>query len=99
MFLIVHHRVRDFDAWKSAFDQNASVRARYGCTGHTIYRSADDPNDVRIFTEWPSREKAEQYTRDPSLPEAMQRGGVIGEPHITFAEEAEITTYATSRAA
>ncbi len=99
MLLIVHHTVRDYDAWKPAFDEHESVRSQHGCQGHTIYRNADDPNDVRIFTRWQSREQAEQFARDPSLAEAMQRGGVIGEPHVTFVEEAESTTYAQRQAA
>ncbi len=99
MLLIVHHTVRDYDAWKPVFDGHESVRTKYGCRGHVIYRNADDPNELRVFSDWPSREQAEQFARDPSLAEAMQRGGVIGEPRITFVEEAERTQCAQRQAA
>ena len=100
MFLIVHHTVRDYDAWKPVFDEHESVRVKHGCEGHTVYRDADNPNDVTVITSWPSREQAEAFAHDPSLREAMQRGGVIGEPHrVSFIEEAESLSYAGRRAA
>ncbi len=99
MDLILQHTVRDFDAWKPVFDEHEAVRAKYGCLGHTIYRSKDDPNDVTIVTSWESRERAEEFTRDPSLREAMERGGVIGEPRITWVDSVETVPYAARRAA
>ena len=46
MDIIVQHTVRDYDEWKPAFEAHESERARFGCTGHTIYRDPDSPNDV-----------------------------------------------------
>lgn len=99
MFLVVQHTVRDYDAWKPVFDEHESVRAKYGSQGHTIYRDADDPNSVTIFNRFESRERAEEFARDPSLAEAMQRGGVLTEPRIMWVEEADTASYAKSRAA
>jgi quinol monooxygenase YgiN len=99
MILIVQHTVRDFDAWKPAFDEHESVRAKYGCLGHTIYRDADKPNDVTMLFRYESRERAEEFMCDPSLREAMERGGVISEPRATWLEEAETASYAQRRAA
>ena len=99
MILIVQHTVRDYEAWKLVFDEHESVRAKYGCHGHTIYRDADKPNDVSILMDYESRERADEFMRDPSLAEAMQRGGVIGEPRATWLEEAETSSYAGRRVA
>jgi quinol monooxygenase YgiN len=99
MILIVQHTVRDYDAWKPVFDEHESVRAKYGCLGHTIYRDADKPNDLTLFMRYESRERADEFMRDPSLAEAMQRGGVISEPSATWLEEAEVASYASRRAA
>ena len=93
MILIVQHTVRDYDAWKTVFDEHESVRRRHGATGHTVYRSADDPNEVIVINHFPTREQAEAFAQDPSLGEAMARGGVTGEPRITWAEEAETSDY------
>ena len=98
MILIVQHRVRDYDTWKPLFDEHGDVRRRYGATGHVLYRGLDDPNDITVVNYFPSRERAEAFAADPSLKEAMDRGGVISEPRITWATETETVDY-ESRAA
>ena len=65
MDIIVQHTVRDYDAWKPAFDEHEPTRAKFGCKGHTIYRDPDDPNEVTILTSWESREGAEQFITGP----------------------------------
>ena len=99
MILVVQHTVKDYDAWKPLFDEHESTRAKYGGTGHTIYRDADDPNSVTIFNRFETREGAEAFSRDPSLKEAMERGGVTSEPRIMWVEEAESASYAARKAA
>ena len=99
MDLILQHTVRDFDAWKPVFDQHEDVRARYGCQGQTIYRSSESPNDVTVVLSWESRERAEEFFRDPSLREAMELGGVVSEPKATWVDKVDERTYAERRAA
>jgi heme-degrading monooxygenase HmoA len=99
MIIIVQHTVRDYDAWKAVFDEHRAVRARYGATGHQLYRGLQDPNEVTVVNYFPSREQAEAFAADPSLKEAMERGGVISEPRITWAQEAEAADYTQSKAA
>ena len=99
MELIIQHTVRDFDAWKSVFDEHEAVRAKYGCLGHTLYRGGEGGNEVTAITSWGSRERAEEFARDPSLREAMERGGVVTEPRIQWVEAFETRAYAADRAA
>ncbi len=93
MIILVQHTVRDFDAWKPVFDEHATVRKQHGATGHALYRSMDDPNDVLVANFFPSRGQAEAFASDPTLREMMQRGGVTGEPRITWADEVETVKY------
>jgi len=93
MIVIVQHKVRDYDAWKSVFDEHQAVRTRHGATGHELYRSLEDPNEVTVVNQFPSREQAEAFAADPSLKEAMERGGVISEPRLTWAQETEAVDY------
>lgn len=95
MKLIVQHTVRDYGLWKAVFDDHEETRAKYGGTGHTIYRDADKPNDLTLLLSWESRERAEEFTRDPSLAEVMKSGGVVSEPSFTWLEEADVATYKT----
>lgn len=99
MILLLQHTVRDYDAWKPVFDEHEDVRVKYGATGHTIYRDADKPNDVTILMQFESRERAEGLMRDPSLAEAMKRGGVLSEPHATWLEGGATSSYPKPKAA
>jgi len=93
MIIIVQHTVRDYDAWKAVFDEHQAVRSGHGATGHELYRGLEDPNEITAVNHFPSKEQAEAFAADPSLKEAMERGGVISEPRITWAEEAESVAY------
>ena len=93
MIVIVQHKVRDYDTWKSVFDEHQAIRTRHGATGHELYRGLEDPNEVTIVNQFPSKEQAEAFAADPSLKEAMERGGVVSEPRITWAQETEAVDY------
>ena len=99
MILILEHTVHDYDVWKSVFDEHEGTRTKYGCLGHTTYRASDKPNDLTVLLRWESRERAEEFLHDPSLAEAMQRGGVISEPRATWVEKVDTVTYAERKAA
>ena len=99
MIIMVQHTVRDYDAWKAVFDEHQSIRARYGATGHELYRGLADPNEVTVVNTFPSKEQAEAFAADPSLKEAMERGGVISEPRLTWAQESETVDYRQTKAA
>jgi heme-degrading monooxygenase HmoA len=91
--LVVHHRVRDFDAWKPVFDEHETSRREHGARRHWVYRTADDPNDVIVAVEFVSAQDARAFLEDPSLREAMQRGGVEGEPEVHLRERVEAFDY------
>jgi hypothetical protein len=55
MYLTMWTHVRDYDDWKAVFDSGEPLRTSHGCTGHEIYRSDDDSNQLTVFLEFPSR--------------------------------------------
>ena len=83
----VRHRVADFEAWKTVYDEHGAVRRELGTTGDRVLRGADDPNEVLVLTYWPALSNAQAFLSDPSLKEAMQRSGVVAEPRIEIYEE------------
>jgi len=97
--LVVHHWVRDFATWKPVFDQHEDVRRGHGEVEHRIYQDIHEPNRVVIHNDFPSEEAARSFMTDPSLPEAMERGGVEGEPGIGLTERTEQKHYADGTAA
>jgi hypothetical protein len=40
-----------------------------------------------VLTYWPNLGAAHAFRDDPSLPEAMARGGIVGAPRIEVYEE------------
>ena len=93
MIIIVQHIVRDFDAWKAVFDEHGDTRRRHGVTGHELYQGLSDPNEITVINHLPSKEQAEAFAADPSLKEAMERGGATSEPRISWAVKAESVDY------
>jgi hypothetical protein len=99
MILIMQERVRDYDAWKSVFDDGQPLRAKHGCTGHEIFRSDDDGNDLTVHLRFPTREAGDTLRADPELAEKMTLAGVEGQPTAKWARDGEARTYASRRAA
>jgi len=82
----VAHKVRDYDVWRPAFDGHAAVRAQHGLTNAEVYRGADDPNNILVVMDAPSREALLGFVSDPSLKTTMENGGVISEPTVVIGE-------------
>ena len=59
--LQIDHRVRDYDAWKRAFDGDPVGRQQGGVRGYRIARLANDPNHVVIDLEFDDAEAAEAF--------------------------------------
>jgi hypothetical protein len=54
----IDHRVRDYDAWKRAFDNDPVGREQAGVRRYRIARLADDPNHVVIDLEFDDADAA-----------------------------------------
>ena len=79
---VVHHPVRDYDAWKPVFDEHEPVRRRHRAIEHRVWRIVQDPSLIAVHLDFPSEADGEGFIADPTLKEAMERGGVSGEPGI-----------------
>ena len=88
--LVIEHGVEEFDAWKRVFDEHGVVRKEHGCISEELFRNE---NVIMNVMRWPTRAAAESFIADPSLPEAMQRAGVTGEPRIMFWDTVQTTEF------
>lgn len=93
VFVFVDHDVEDYDAWKTVFEEHQNVRESHGAIRHWLYRSATDPHNVFVATEFPSLEQAQAFAADESLPKVMAKAGVKSEPRMFFREETEVIDY------
>jgi hypothetical protein len=91
--VFVRHRVRDYAAWKTVFDEHESARKEYGMTGHSLHRDASDPNMLMIAIRVNDIARAQEFAQSDTLREAMMRAGVEGMPEIWFTEDLEEKRY------
>ena len=86
--LFVHHKVQDYAAWRKVFDDLTARRTGYGCTGHKVFQSPSDPNEITILTEWKNVDQAKTYATSPDLKEGMKNAVVTSQPDVMFLVEA-----------
>jgi quinol monooxygenase YgiN len=93
MTVLVTHRVADYNTWRPEFD--SAVRADWAkdIRSYHVWRGADDPNLVIVANTFDSREAAEALMNNPTLREAMGRGGVVASSvHVDYLNEVGSST-------
>jgi len=100
--IVVRHKVTDFNKWKMSYDAHDSMRLASGVHNYVIGRGVKDSNTVLVATKVEDVSKAKGFAKDPSLKQAMQKGGVIGAPLIdittmTYQDTSKISSALRSR--
>jgi hypothetical protein len=83
--LTIHHKVKDYAAWRTVYDRHEKSRVSAGITNGRVFRNAEDPNDLVILQDVADVEKARSWLSADDLKAALQNGGVIGAPSFRFA--------------
>ena len=86
--LTVHHKVKDYATWRTAYDGHEKGRDAAGITNGTVFRSAEDPNDVLILQDVADVAKARTWLGADELKATMAKAGVVGSPNVRFAAAA-----------
>jgi hypothetical protein len=87
-FVMVHSKVKDFKAWKAAYDAHISVRKEFGLGDDQVFQSTDDPNQIVIVFKAADLNRAKAFMADSSVREVISKSGVIGMPDVHFLEKA-----------
>lgn len=82
--MVVIHKVANFTEWMASYDAHDSMRVASGIHNYVIGRGLKDTNMVLVTVKVNDIAKAKAFAKDPSLKKAMQKGGVIGAPSISF---------------
>lgn len=82
--MVAKHKVANFTKWKMSYDAHDSMRLANGIHNYVIGRGIDDSNTVLVATKVDDINKAKTFAKSPSLKQAMQKGGVVGTPQISF---------------
>ena len=83
-FLIVTHKVEDYDKWLPVFEGTAALKKKFGWKQSTVYSVDGDRNNVMVMEEFASLDKAKAFAGSPELKAAMGKAGVAGPPEIRF---------------
>jgi quinol monooxygenase YgiN len=86
--MFVRHTVSDYKNRRKVYDEFASVQKAKGVTAESVYRAADNPNDVTVIHEFASVEAAQSFAQSSELKNAMRNAGVVGAPTIWFTNRA-----------
>jgi heme-degrading monooxygenase HmoA len=81
-YLLIHHKVQNFDNWKKAYDDHRGARDQAGLAELHLLRSVADRNDVVILFKADDLERARAFVRSDDLRKAMQGAGVVGVPEL-----------------
>ena len=87
-YTIVSHPVKDFDTWKTIFDQFEPIRQEAGELSAVVLRHADDPNMVTVINTWNSIQAFQALFNREELKAGMAEAGVTAPPTIVIANEA-----------
>ena len=88
MRLFVRHNVADYKVWRKAYDEFDAERRALAVTGHAVFQSVDDPNDVTVWHDFSNAQSAKDFASNPRLKEVMGKAGVKGTPQIWFVDQA-----------
>ncbi|MBS1915557.1 MAG: hypothetical protein JST87_04720 [Bacteroidetes bacterium] len=81
---ILQHKVKDFGKWLPLYEGHDSARKASGLTEIALGRGLDDNNEVTVAFKTDDVQKAKDFTKSPDLKAAMQKGGVVSPPTISF---------------
>lgn len=88
-YLLIRHKVKNYDKWKPVFDEHGAARRLNGSKGGHLFRNADNPDETIILLEWDSLDKARKFAQSEDLRKTMQRAGVSDKPDVYFLDEVE----------
>ncbi len=91
--LRIEHPVPDFDAWKTAFDNDPVGRKQSGVRRYQILRSIDDPTYVMIDLEFDTTSEAEALRAAMRAVWGRVAGSVMSNPQARIVEMVESKEY------
>lgn len=83
--LIVFHKVKDWDAWKKAFDDNKQMRIdSAGLIDRGVGYEVGDNHSASVVFAVTDVKKAKAFSQSKQLKDIMEKAGVEGKPTMFF---------------
>ncbi|HEX5642955.1 MAG TPA: cyclase [Thermoleophilia bacterium] len=88
-YVLIEHRVGDFETFRSVYLDDAARRGRLGSRGGRVFRVADDPGNVIVILEWDTVEHARDFAGSLELEQAMEwSASDVSTPRVTVLDVA-----------
>jgi heme-degrading monooxygenase HmoA len=88
-YVLIEHRVGDFETFRQVYLDDAERRERLGSQGGVVFRVADDPDNVIVMLRWDSMEHARDFAGSLELEQAMEWStSNVATPRVTVLDEA-----------
>ena len=87
-YVLIIHEVADYPAWKSVFDQAATIRKDAGEIRYQVLRQDSNANQVVHFSQWSSLERARRFFESSEVAEIRREAGVKA-PEFIYLQELE----------
>jgi len=84
--IIFRDKAKDFEKWKTVFDEYASARKEAGCQSVQIFRNGEDPNEVVVLLDWDNIENFKKFGESEDVKEAMQKMDLLEKPSFYFSD-------------
>ncbi len=75
-YVLIIHAVKDYPAWKTIFDDAASLRREAGEQSYQVLRDEKDANRIVHFSKWASLAQAQAFFESARLVEIRRQAGV-----------------------
>lgn len=82
--VIIDQKVKDWDAWKKAFDGHKQARMDAGLIDRAVSYAVGDPHKVSVVLVVTDMKKAQEFMHSKDLKDKMTEAGVEGAPDIFF---------------
>jgi hypothetical protein len=83
-YLLVRHKVKEFQEWKRVFDSHHHAQRESGLRIEKVMRNLYEPNEVFLFFEVTDLAKARGFVFSPNVPSSQEASGVVDKPDIYF---------------
>jgi quinol monooxygenase YgiN len=90
-YVLILHKVDDYESWKKVFDQAAGIRKAAGERSYQVLSHENDPNQVVHFSSWTSIDDAKQFFESPELVQIRLEAGVKS-PEFIYLNQLESGT-------
>lgn len=88
-YVLIHHKVADYDKFRSVFDDDAERRKRLGSQGGRLLRSTVGANDFIALFEWDDVQNARKFVDAYETHEAFEWALPVEEIRAFVLEDVE----------